>query len=194
MKKLVLVLPRNDRGYLGKVSDKGKTGFVRLSLPTIAALTPSNWNVEILDARAIPVDFNKKVDLVGITAFTAEIPSTYEIADGFREKGVNVVMGGVHVSSLPEEALAHANNVVVGEAEAVWTELLRDFEKGELKPMYHADSLIEMNCMSIPAETSLIEKCMYHASIQYRQPAAALLIASTVRFQLSSVENTEQDP
>jgi radical SAM superfamily enzyme YgiQ (UPF0313 family) len=160
MKKLVLVLPRNDRGYLGKVSDKGKTGFVRLSLPTIAALTPSNWNVEILDARAIPVDFNKKVDLVGITAFTAEIPSTYEIADGFREKGVNVVMGGVHVSSLPEEALAHANNVVVGEAEAVWTELLRDFEKGELKPMYHADSLIEMNCMSIPCR-DVLDRKMY---------------------------------
>ena len=66
---------------------KEKTGFVRLSLPTIAALTPSQWDVEILDARATPADFNKAVDLVGITAFTAEIPSAYEIANGFRKKG-----------------------------------------------------------------------------------------------------------
>ena len=160
MKKLLLVLPRNDRGYWGKVSAKGKTGFVRLSLPTIAALTPSNWNVEILDARATPVDFNKKVDLVGITAFTAEIPSAYEIADGFREKGVKVVMGGIHVSALPEEALAHANSVVVGEAEPVWTGLLRDFEKGELKPVYRSNSLIEMNCMSIPRR-DLLDRKMY---------------------------------
>jgi radical SAM superfamily enzyme YgiQ (UPF0313 family) len=160
MKKLLLVLPRNDRGYWGKVSDKGKTGFVRLSLPTIAALTPATWNVEILDARATPVDFNKKVDLVGITSFTAEIPSAYEIADGFREKGVKVVMGGIHVSALPEEALAHADSVVVGEAEPVWTGLLRDFEKGELKPVYRSNSLIEMNCMSIPRR-ELLDRKMY---------------------------------
>jgi hypothetical protein len=109
MKKLLLILPRNDRGYWGKVSKKGKTGFVRLSLPVIASLTPSNWHVEILDARATPVDFDKKVDLVGITGFTAEIPSPYAIADGFRKKGTKVVMGGIHVSALPEEALGHAD-------------------------------------------------------------------------------------
>ena len=73
-KELLLVLPRNDRGYWGKVTN-GKAGFVRLSLPTIAALTPTDWKVTIHDARAEPVDYDRKIDLVGITGFTAEAPS-----------------------------------------------------------------------------------------------------------------------
>lgn len=160
MRKLLLILPRNERGYWGKVSAKGKTGFVRLSLPTIAAITPSHWDVEILDARATPVDYNKEVDLVGITAFTAEIPSAYEIADGFRKKGTKVVMGGIHVSALPDEALEHADSVVVGEAEGVWKELLQDLEKGELRPVYRADSLIEMTGMPVPRR-ELLDREMY---------------------------------
>jgi radical SAM superfamily enzyme YgiQ (UPF0313 family) len=160
VRKLLLILPRNERGYWGKVSEKGKTGFVRLSLPTIAALTPPHWDVEIVDARATPVDFDKKVDLVGITAFTAEIPSAYEIADGFRKKGTRVVMGGIHVSALPEEALNHADSVVVGEAEGVWEDVLRDAEKGELKPRYRASSLVELSGMPVPRR-ELLDRDMY---------------------------------
>ena len=160
MNTLLLVLPRNDRGYWGKVSKKGKTGFVRLSLPTIAAMTPQNWNVEILDSRATPVDYDRKVDLVGITAFTAEIPSAYEIADGFRKKGTKVVMGGIHVSALPEEALQHADSVVMGEAEPVWKELLDDVEQGKLKSIYRSDNLIEMDNMAVPCR-ELLNRKMY---------------------------------
>lgn len=162
MKKLLLILPRNDRGYWGKVSKKGKTGFVRLSLPVISALTPSDWDVEILDARATPVDFEKPVDLVGITGFTAEMPSAYEIADGFRKKGVNVVMGGIHVSSMPEEALKHANSVVIGEAEAVWPQLLQDAEKGALQSVYHSEHFIDMKGMPGPRR-DLLNRKMYVA-------------------------------
>jgi radical SAM superfamily enzyme YgiQ (UPF0313 family) len=160
VKKLLLILPRNDRGYWGKVSAKGTTGFVRLSLPTIAALTPSDWDVEILDARATPVDFNRRADLVGLTAFTAEIPSAYEIADGFRAKGIKVVMGGIHVSSLPEEALKHSDSVVIGEAEGVWKSVLNDFERGALKPTYYADQLVSMNGMDVPRR-DLLNRKMY---------------------------------
>jgi len=160
LKKLLLILPRSDRGYWGKVSKTGKAGFVRLSLPVIAALTPSQWDVEILDARTTSVDFERKVDLVGITAFTAEIPSAYEIADGYRARGVKVVMGGIHVSALPEEALGHADSVVVGEAEAVWGKLLHDFENGELKPVYRADSLIDMKGMAV-SRRELLDRKIY---------------------------------
>jgi radical SAM superfamily enzyme YgiQ (UPF0313 family) len=155
-----LILPRNERGYWGRISDRGKTGFVRLSLPTIAALTPSDWDIEILDARATPVSFERKIDLVGLTAFTAEIPSAYEIADGFRSRGVKVVMGGIHVSSMPEEALKHADSVVVGEAEAVWKSLLADFERGELKPVYKSDRLVSMDGMPVPRR-DLLHRKMY---------------------------------
>lgn len=160
LKKLLLILPKSERGYWGKVSRSGKAGFVRLSLPAVAALTPSDWDVEILDARTTPVDFDRKADLVGITAFTAEIPSAYAIADGFREKGVTVVMGGIHVSALPDEALQHTDSVVVGEAEGVWGQLLQDFEKGQMKPVYHAESLIDMKGMAVPRR-DLLDKNIY---------------------------------
>ncbi len=158
--KLLLVLPRNDRGYWGKVSKSGKAGFVRLSLPTVAALTPDHWEVEIHDSRAHPVDYGSDADLIGITGFTAEIPSAYEIADGFRKRGKTVVMGGVHVSALPDEALEHCDSVVIGEAEAVWAQLLKDVEEGCLKEKYQAKSLCSMDNWPMPRR-DLLDRKMY---------------------------------
>lgn len=158
--KLLLILPKNNRSYWGGVSKSGKAGFVRLNLPTIAALTPKDWDVEILDARVKPVDYDAKVDLVGITGFTAEMPSAYSIADNFRKKSVKVVMGGVHVSAVPDEALKHADAVVIGEAELVWEKLLADFQRGELKQKYKADHLCDMKNMAIPRR-ELLDRSMY---------------------------------
>ena len=158
--KLLLILPKNNRSYWGGVSKSGKAGFVRLNLPTIAALTPKDWDVEILDARVKPVDYDTKVDLVGITGFTAEMPSAYSIADNFRKKSVKVVMGGVHVSAVPDEALKHADAVVIGEAELVWEKLLADFQRGELKQKYKADHLCDMKNMAIPRR-ELLDRSMY---------------------------------
>ena len=158
--KLLLILPKNNRSYWGGVSKSGKAGFVRLNLPTIAALTPKDWDVEILDARVKPVDYDTRVDLVGITGFTAEMPSAYSIADNFRKKSVKVVMGGVHVSAVPDEALKHADAVVIGEAELVWEKLLADFQRGELKQKYKADHLCDMKNMAIPRR-ELLDRSMY---------------------------------
>ncbi len=160
-RKLLLVLPRNERGFWGKVT-KGKTGFVRLSLPTLAAITPDDWEVSIHDARAEPVDYNVGADLVGITAFTAETPSAYSIADEFRKRGIPVVLGGVHTSALPEEALEHADAVVVGEAELVWEQLLRDLASGKLQKTYRGTELCDMRNMKIPRR-SLLDRKMYVA-------------------------------
>lgn len=158
-KKLLLVLPRNERGFWGKVN-KGKAGFVRLSLPAIASLTPPDWDVEIFDARTGPVDYGRPADLVGITAFTAEIPSAYSIADEFRRRNIPVVMGGVHASALPDEALGHADSVVIGEAEYVWEILLRDLEAGAMRQMYRAEEYCDMDNMKIPRR-DLLKREMY---------------------------------
>ena len=158
--KLLLILPKNERSYWGQVSKSGKAGFVRLNLPTLAALTPKDWEVEILDARVTPVDYNARVDLVGITGFTAEMPSAYEIADNFRKNGVKVVMGGVHVSAMSDEALQHADTVVIGEAELIWDNLLEDFKTGKLKQRYKADNLCDMKNMVIPRR-DLLNRKMY---------------------------------
>jgi radical SAM superfamily enzyme YgiQ (UPF0313 family) len=158
--RILLILPKTQEGLLGGVSSSGKAGIARLSLTTVASLIPSDIEVRILDARVEEVDYNAPVDLVGITGLTHEIPNAYEIADGFRERGATVVMGGVHVSSLPDEALQHADSLVVGEAELVWKRLIEDFKKDELKPIYQAEGLVDMKGMPIPRR-SLLNNNMY---------------------------------
>ena len=158
--KILLILPKHAGGLLGGVSKSGKAGFARLSLTALAALTPANIDVRILDARVEEVDYGAPVDLVGITGLTSEIPNAYEMADGFRKHGTKVVIGGVHVSALPDEALTHADSVVVGEAELVWRDLIKDFKQGKLKSIYKAEDFVDMGNIPIPRR-SLLDYDMY---------------------------------
>ncbi len=100
------------------------------NLLVIAALTPKDIEIEIIDENIEKIDFDKKVDLVGITTMTASSPRAYEIADRFREKGIPVVLGGIHATALPEESTQHADAVVIGEAEGSWEKLLQDLREG----------------------------------------------------------------
>jgi len=158
--KILLILPKHAGGFLGGVSKSGKAGFARLSLTALAAITPADIDVRILDARVEEVDYSVSVDLVGITGLTSEIPNAYEMADEFRKKGTKVVMGGVHVSALPEEAITHADSVVVGEAELVWKELIKDFKQGNLRSIYKADNFVDMSNVPVP-KRSLLKDDMY---------------------------------
>jgi radical SAM superfamily enzyme YgiQ (UPF0313 family) len=109
-----------------------------LGLLTLAALTPKKFEIEyheIADLKKLgelPTHF----DLVAISTFTAQLKEAYRVADHFRANGILVVMGGITVSSLSEEAREHCDSVVIGEGEPLWPEVLRDFEKGCLKPFY----------------------------------------------------------
>ncbi|MBI5409828.1 MAG: B12-binding domain-containing radical SAM protein [Nitrospirae bacterium] len=133
MKKLLLISPIAAKSLLG-----GDFYFrlPYLGLLKVASLTPADWQVNIIDEKVEPVDFNADVDLVGITAMTPAVKRGYEIADGFRQRGRKVIMGGMHVSKLPEEALQHGDSVVIGEAEDQWDKVLADFERGELGKIY----------------------------------------------------------
>jgi radical SAM superfamily enzyme YgiQ (UPF0313 family) len=115
-----------------------------LGLAVLAALTPRDWEVSIFDENIRVDDYGAlpRPDLVGITAFTSQACRAYEIAAAFRSRGVPVVMGGIHATMRPEEAMARVDSVVTGEAERIWTEVLADFRQGALKPLYagaHAD-------------------------------------------------------
>ncbi len=109
-----------DLPTLCKITGYYKTNNVPLALPLLAALTPSDIEVVLTDENVEPVDFEEKVDLVGITSMTCVIPRAYEIAAEYRKRGVPVVMGGIHVSMLPDEAIQHCDSVVIGEAEELW--------------------------------------------------------------------------
>ncbi len=139
-----LIAPDGSRseGESAKPAQKGI--FPPLGLMLIAALTPPSINVSITDEALEPVDFDRDVDLVGLTAMTSAAPRAYEIADRFRERGITVVMGGMHASALPHEALQHVDAVVIGEAEGVWQRLLDDFQRGELQKIYRNDHFVDL--------------------------------------------------
>jgi radical SAM superfamily enzyme YgiQ (UPF0313 family) len=107
-----------------------------LSLLAIAACTPEDIEVKLVDERVAPIDFEEQVDLVGISIMTEQALRGYEIATEFKKRGVATVMGGIHASVLPEEAAHHCDCVVIGEGETLWPQLLEDFRKGSLKRFY----------------------------------------------------------
>ncbi len=118
--------------------------FARLTLTTLAALTPSGNEVRITDENIEPIDFEEEVDLVGITGMVMHAKRAYEIAHRFRQRGIPVVMGGPHASSCSLEAKEHVDSVVVGEAEEIWPQLIEDFKRGNLKPFYQAGDFCSM--------------------------------------------------
>ena len=131
-----------------------------LALPLLAALTPNNVDITIVNEQFEDIDFEEKVDLVGITSYTPQILRAYDIADEFRRRNVPVVMGGIHVSMEPQEAMEHADTVIVGEAEEMWPEFMRDFENGIRKNMYVAQNRPSLFNLPIP-RFSLIDKLQY---------------------------------
>ena len=118
--------------------------FPQLTMPLIAAYTPGHWNVSHTDEIVQRVDFDKKVDLVGITANTPAAPHAYRLASEYRRRNVTVVIGGPHATLMPQEVALHADAVVVGEAELTWPQLLRDYEQGVLKKFYRPCQLPDL--------------------------------------------------
>ncbi len=140
----------------GLLSWNAKAYSPPLNLCMIAAYTPSDIEVSITDECVKPIDLDKDVDLVGLTAYTNSAPRAYEIADSFRKRGVPVVMGGVHASTLPDEALEHCDAVVVGEAEGAWQRLIGDFRHGQMQRIYRNDQLASLEGLPVPRRDLLL--------------------------------------
>ncbi len=140
--KILFLSPGWPKGRLwGELGFK----FPTLSLAALAAVTPLKWDVAFHDDAIRPVSFDTDADLIALTAMTAQANRAYQLADGFRQRGKTVVMGGFHASNLPDEALSHADSIVVGEGELVWPRLLEDFCNGVLRPIYRSEGLIDIN-------------------------------------------------
>lgn len=134
MQKIKLLLISPVYAHYGLGEDRGSK-MPPLPLAYLAACTPGHYDVRILDEYVEPLEF-EPADIVGITSYTSHIVRAYEIAQQYRNAGVPVVMGGIHASMLPEEALNYCDAVVVGEAEDLWPRVLQDFERGRLKSIY----------------------------------------------------------
>ena len=144
--KLKLIMPRAKR--LAKKSSRWL--MPPFGLTMIAALTPKTFKVSLEDENVEELNLAEEVDLVGISSFTTNVERGYEIADIYRNRGTPVVMGGFHVSAMPEEALQHADAVLIGEAEKIWGTLLDDFQAGKMKRVYKAESFHSLEGLPRP--------------------------------------------
>lgn len=136
-RRLLLVdpYPRNNPYHL-TAAERRAVWFPKLSLPTIAAYTPESWEVDLVDEAVEDIDFDDPCEMVGLSIMTCYAPRAYEIAAEFRKRGKTIVMGGVHPTYCPEEALRHCDAIVCGEAEDLWPELVADYEAGHMKREY----------------------------------------------------------
>lgn len=109
----------------------------QLALYILEGLTPSEHEVKIIEEESESINFDYDCDLVGISCMTANAPRAYELCQEFKKRGKIVILGGVHPTILPDEALQYADSVVIGEAEGVWEKVLNDFQKDNLQRTYH---------------------------------------------------------
>lgn len=161
MPRLLLINPSNIHKGLGNIR---ATAFPPLNLPYIAAVTPQNYHIEILDENIEPFEF-RKADIVGITAYTASVYRAYQFSQIYRKKGIPTIMGGIHVSMMPKEALDYCSTIVRGEAENIWPKVLEDFEAGELKEQYEG-SWASLEFLPFPRRDILRNSYYQWGSIQ----------------------------
>jgi radical SAM superfamily enzyme YgiQ (UPF0313 family) len=157
-----------------------------LGLLTIAGLTPPRHDLvyrEVVDpaeATSLP-----DADLVAISSFSAQIEESYRIADRYRCAGVPVVMGGLHVSALPQEALEHADAVVIGGAEEAWPRVVLDAEAGNLQRIYRGatDDVFAPGRCSCPRFDLLADRPYNRLTIQTSRgcPRACEFCAASLR-------------
>jgi radical SAM superfamily enzyme YgiQ (UPF0313 family) len=153
--KITLIVPRWPRdSFWDVITFK----FPLLGTSLLAGLTPEEHQISIVDESLTPIDFTEKVDLVGITAMTPLAPRGYEIAREFRQRGVPVIMGGIHPTWLPEEAKVHCDSVAIGEADEIWADILHDARSNGLKPFYKQERRTDLSKLPLPRRDLLDKK------------------------------------
>ena len=122
-----------------------KYKFPPLGLLTLAGATPPAFDIIFIDENVEEIDFDTDADLIAISVMTPLALRAYALGDLFRARGKTVIMGGIHVSWLPDEAAEHSDCVVMGEAEEIWPGILQDFTEARLRPRYHVNDLVDMS-------------------------------------------------
>ncbi|MEN8114282.1 MAG: radical SAM protein [Actinomycetota bacterium] len=133
--------------------ERGKTiaSLPSLGLLTLAALTDDRHDVDYYEVDDIAeMDPLPECDLAAFSTYTAQVKECYELMDRFHDAGLRTVVGGLHATVLPDEALEHADAVVVGEGEPVWRRLLADAEAGNLEQIYRSDEPFDLSDAPIP--------------------------------------------
>ncbi len=161
--RIALISPKGPLYRRRKGIFKKSLRYMPLTFPTLAALIPEDLNVDLKcydeGIETINVD-SIEADLIGMTVITGTAMRAYELATQFRQRGIKVVLGGPHITLIPEDAQPYADSIVVGYAEEAWPQLLRDFCKGELQPRYDQRPDLDIGGHPLP-KREVLPKSMY---------------------------------
>jgi len=136
--KLTLIKPNIGRMEHSLYVDEARMEPLQLGI--LAALTPPDVEVVLYDDRMEAIPYDEPTDLAAITVETFTARRAYEISAEFRQRGVPVIMGGMHPTLLPEEVARHADVIYTGDAEMLWSQVITDARQGKLQPIYNAGS------------------------------------------------------
>jgi radical SAM superfamily enzyme YgiQ (UPF0313 family) len=155
--RLLLVTPSRE---FGKKKIKA-IKIPQLSLHILASLTPDDVDITVIDEEIREIDFSLDFDLVGISCMTATANRSYQLSDRYRQRGSKVVLGGIHPTILPQEAIQHADAVVIGEAEGCWADVVNDFRKGKLQKFYRVPEP-DLSKYPFPRRDFHIDKALFN--------------------------------
>ena len=140
--RLLIVQPSHYRSKADRsVFRVRRRSVVALALPYLAALTPPDWEIKLIDEQLQSIDFDHPADLVAITASTLTSLRAYDVADEFRRRGRPVMLGGPHTFFHADEAAEHCSAVGIGEGETIWPRMIEDARHGRLQKVYQAGLL-----------------------------------------------------
>lgn len=157
MKKKLLLIQPTPYDKHGSLIKRKKLYFVGLALPLLAALTPEEWEVEIILETIEDIPFDTDADVIGISSMGHAVIRTIDIAKEFKKRDKTVILGGYMVSLMPEEAKKYCDTLVIGDAEGVWPELISDLTRGSLRPVYRK-KINSLENMPLPRYDLLIGK------------------------------------
>lgn len=133
-----------------------KRSLLDLGLLTVAACTPKEHEVVVRDEYVTPIDFDEPCDLVALSAKTSCVKRAYQVAAEFKKRGRKVVLGGIHASLRPDEALEHVDYIVTGEAEEMWPRFVEDFAAGTAERRYDSQGFPAMDRIPSPSYEGLV--------------------------------------
>lgn len=156
-----------------------------LTMAALAGLTPKNISLSFWDDRIEDIPYHEPTDLAAITVHTFTAKRAYEIAAEFRQRNVPVVLGGFHVSFMPEEALEYADAVVIGEAEELWPLVLKDVRNGTLQKIYRTEQISSLQGLRYRREIFNGKRYLPVSLVEFGRgcPSACTFCSVSVFFQ-----------
>lgn len=148
-KSILMITPENKE--INEFRKNQFNNFIQITMPYLAGfIDESKYEITLIDEYNQIIPYEDHFDLVAITVNTPNAAHCYQIAYRFRERGIGVVMGGPHVTLLPEEAIKHCDYIIVGESEELWPEFLEDFYSNNVKRQYVCEATPSLNKVPIP--------------------------------------------